>query len=222
MNKQFKHRLIGGLVILAIAALCLPLLFHETHPEVTPNISRTVPVPPAMQQIQLQLPGQQTTAQAGKDTSIAPKDAKTVAKETSSINEKLLKINPKTVPHNAAPVSKAKTIIATDKVAATKSNVVKVNAANTKAKSPVKLNQSLPQAWAIRLATFGSERNATALVKHLRAQHLDIFTRTQKHGNNVYTQVFVGPMIHHQQVVALQQKLRQDFHLNGVITQYTP
>jgi len=83
MKAQSKHRLIGSLVLLAVLAVFLPLLFHHPHPELQAQVSSSIPTPPAMQDIKLQLA---KTAKASKKLT-----SKKPSGEISKISATLLK-----------------------------------------------------------------------------------------------------------------------------------
>lgn len=56
MKKQIKQRLIGGLVLVALVAIFLPLLFHSTPPSATLSLSTEAPEAPPKPSVQLHLP----------------------------------------------------------------------------------------------------------------------------------------------------------------------
>jgi len=56
MEAKNKQRIIGGLVLLALVAIFLPLLFHNSRPSTRLQLSGQVPTAPTKPEVQLQLP----------------------------------------------------------------------------------------------------------------------------------------------------------------------
>ena len=56
MRVRTKQRLIGGLVLVAILAIFLPLIFHNTRPIVGDRLSQKQPTAPSMPKIDVQMP----------------------------------------------------------------------------------------------------------------------------------------------------------------------
>ena len=72
----------------------------------------------------------------------------------------------------------------------------------------------------IQLAVFSDHKNAQALVEKLRQRHFIAYTKHVIHNHHPMTAVFVGPEANRHQAFATQQKLRNEFRLNGEIKKY--
>lgn len=83
--------------------------------------------------------------------------------------------------------------------------------------TPVLDDQNVPVAWTLQLASFRDEANARSLRKKLVAAGHKVYTR--KIGELV--KVFVGPDIQRSKLEALQNELKSDFGLNGIIVRFT-
>lgn len=73
--------------------------------------------------------------------------------------------------------------------------------------------------WEIQLAVFSNERNAKQLMAKLHAHHYAAHTRRITHEGRHMIAVFVGPEFNHHKMMALQNHLRHEFHLGGVVKQ---
>ena len=82
---------------------------------------------------------------------------------------------------------------------------------------PVLDQQGVPVAWTLQLASFKDETNAKGLRKQLISAGHKVFTRKQ--GDLV--KVYVGPEFQKSRLESLQQELKQDFGLNGIIVRFT-
>lgn len=80
--------------------------------------------------------------------------------------------------------------------------------------------QGLPEGWSVRLASFSSTDNASALVTRLQAGGHRAYTRRVDSSQGVLTAVFVGPLANRAAAQALLERLQQDFQLNGMIVRY--
>lgn len=82
---------------------------------------------------------------------------------------------------------------------------------------PVLDQQGVPVAWTLQLASFKDETNAKGLRKQLISAGHKVFTRKQ--GDLV--KVYVGPEFQKSRLESLQQQLKKDFGLNGIIVRFT-
>jgi len=240
MQTKTKHRIIGGIVLLAIVAIFLPLLFHNSRPSMDLKLSTQVPSPPAKPEVQLQLPALDNAKGKASDQNEHPQSVKAAAQETPAITQHILNTAPAPAiaPKAAKEITKAHSKEATPKIrkkslpkarsqAVTTTKIVKrVAAAKTK---PAKfrkarqtlLQSSVPEAWTIQVASFTNLENAKRLVKRLRDKGFDVYTRQSQLRQGTITRVFVGPIINQAKVKEMMKQLKQQFRLKGVIRRYS-
>ncbi len=109
MEAKIKQRVIGGLVLVAVVAIFLPLLFHHAHPSMNLALSTDVPNAPNQPQVQLQLPADPhadnssensttTSAQNSMDsdtaTTISAQTVQTAAEKMPKVTQKILNTQP--------------------------------------------------------------------------------------------------------------------------------
>lgn len=76
------------------------------------------------------------------------------------------------------------------------------------------------EAWVVQLASLSREANALALQKRVRTFGLHAFTvRSDIDGKTLY-RVLVGPELLRSNAEIQQQKLRDEFNLNGLVVKY--
>lgn len=208
MNQGTKQRIVGTVVLLALALIFLPIIFDGEGSYQTPLESR-IPEPPVI----TLLPQPEPT----RPVIVADTDAITV--------------NP------SAPDAAAVTEPATETVAAEVGSTVPDAPASTSAEpeptvavvesEPVFTRASpgldatgLPEGWSVRLGTFSEAANATALVARLQASGYRAYTREVTNAQARLTAVYVGPWVERTVVEDYQQKLQDEFQLSGMVVRY--
>lgn len=207
MEIRTKQRLIGGLVLLAVVAIFLPLLFHNPHPS-TNSLSMPTPVvlvPPAPSKpvVQLQLPpspsaksaaGKTLSTSSSKLSTQKPQPLQMPAKETA-----VLTVSDSSVPEKIKPK--------------------KISGKPKPHPTQLFLSTSPPEAWVIQVASFSDSDNAKRLLNQLRARGFDAYS-CQSKGKKTIIRVFIGPDIDRNKIDQIQKELKQQLQLNGVIRKY--
>lgn len=229
MSAQIKQRVIGGLVLLALLAIFLPLFFNNPHPSA--NLAKNVPAEPVQPTVELQLP--QVAKQEIDDSQPIPNPMVTdsqpvvVAAQQPS-NASAVSTSPQAP---SEPVNQQKAAVVTS--AAESSKPIKVAAAalpktdhGSNAIAVVPVKQAYHQlvhakAWVLQLASFGHKDNANRLVAKLRQSGYQAYTREVKRsgGASIY-KVFVGPEINRDRVELLQDQLQKQYKLKGMVRRY--
>lgn len=125
-----------------------------------------------------------------------------------------------TVESDAPAVADAQSVVANQPVAAAPVAASTAAAAATST-PPASLDaQGLPEGWSVRLGSFSSADNVSALVTRLQAAGHRAYTRRVDSSQGVLTVVFVGPLVNRPAAQTLLERLRQDFQLNGMIVRY--
>lgn len=210
MQTKTKQRIIGAIVLLAIVAIFLPVLFHNARPSANLKLSTTTPPAPAKPVVQLQLPAIKSSpavpsaVNADQAANTQSQSAKEAAAQTPVVTQRILNTPPAPAPKKHSDVKvKRKAVQPTPSVA------------------PSLLQSAVPQAWVIQVASFSKQVNAARLVKKLRAQGLDVYTRHSQVDGLMITRVYVGPEINQNKIKKIQRQLRQQFQLKAVIKRYS-
>ena len=218
METKTKQRVIGGVVLVAVLAIFLPLLFHNSRPSAGLKISQHVPKPPASPDIQLQLP-------LNNSPSVTqPPSEKATVQQTPAVTRKILNIVPPKVMKTEKPLAMKKKPAVVKHKKSNKERAPAVKKQEAKSGSTASLSSfalSAPKAWVIQAGSFSDQQNADRLVKQLRAKGLDVYTRKRVSGGKAITRVYVGPEINLSKTKEMQQQLKKQFKLTGVIEKYT-
>lgn len=201
MEAQLKQRIVGGIVIICVLAIFLPILLHKPKTQSSAPVSLPIATPATVSQMSLQLP-QQTTATASTQSA-------QVANST---------------PQEKLAVAEQAVVTPVHTSAAHVKHVAKRVARPVPQHINTKILQSAvstPQAWVVQLGSFSEQRHATALVARLRAKGFEAYTRTSHESHGTITRVFVGPEINKAQMQRINTRLDKTFHLSGVVRKYT-
>ncbi|AHF68598.1 MULTISPECIES: SPOR domain-containing protein [Pseudomonas] len=219
LDKVFKQRMVGALVLIAVAVIFLPMLFTRQdevrqvqveapaapQAPVAPQVKvDPVPVPEPQILPQEPVPGEEdmsTASQLPPSMPIAPAPpvasapAQAPAQATAPAPApKPAKPAPATAPAAPAPATTAKA-----------------------APSGVDAN-GLSVSWSVQLASMSNRANADNLQKTLRAQGYNAYIRTADGVNRV----FVGPLIERAEADRLRDQLDKQQKLKGIVVRFQP
>lgn len=272
-----KQRVIGGLVLLALIAIFLPLLFRHsatTSQRTNPAAQSSVPLTnlsgaPAPASAMTQSANQQTAALLGSADNNAADTQITSTAHQKTITFTVKKVVPATqasltpqsttaspaasadssasvntdnttvakAPHQAKTNLSASTVAVkapakvegpTPKIAHTQAVVRKpvshtvthkvARVSRVEHRTPVRhRSRAVAKKWTVQLASFGEHKNALRLMRSLRRKGFKTYSvRARARGANI-TQVFVGPEASRWQANRIQQRLRREFKLNGIV-----
>ena len=219
LDNVFKQRMVGALVLIALAVIFLPMLFtrqDESHPVQVD--APAAPQAPAGQQVQVEpvtvpepqalpqepVPDEDNAAASNQPPSmpIAPAPAAQAPAAAAPQAAKPAPA-PKPTPPPAAPV--------TTPAAPSASAVAKA------APSGVDAN-GLSVSWSVQLASMSNRANADNLQKTLRTQGYNAYIRTADGVNRV----FVGPLIERAEADRLRDQLDKQQKLKGIVARFQP
>ncbi|MBX8508208.1 SPOR domain-containing protein [Pseudomonas cichorii] len=223
LDKVFKQRMVGALVLIAVAVIFLPMLFTRQdevrqvqveapaapQAPVAPQVKvDPVPVPEPQILPQEPVPGEEdmsTASQLPPSMPIAP--APPVASAPAQAPAQAAAPAPAPKPAKPAP-------------AATPAAPAPAPAPATTAKaapSGVDAN-GLSVSWSVQLASMSNRANADNLQKTLRAQGYNAYIRTADGVNRV----FVGPLIERAEADRLRDQLDKQQKLKGIVVRFQP
>jgi DedD protein len=219
LDKAYKQRMVGALVLIAIAVIFLPMLFSRQdearHVQVdapaapqAPAVSQLkvepvsvpeqqpLPQEPVPTDEELARPSQPTVNQQPPSMPIAPAPSKPVASAPAA------KATPAPAPAKPAPAPAAPTPAPAAPAADT--NRVDAN--------------GLSITWAVQVASLSNRANADNLQKTLRTQGYNAYIRTSDGVNRV----FVGPLIERAEADRLRDQLDKQQKLKGIVVRFVP
>lgn len=231
-KKYPGQRLVGALVLLALAVIIVPMIldFRKGY-DVAINKTNIPPKPadfrveilPLIDEQRVESPvGQPSKPEASADTrqAEAARPDKTVTTKKSAVassegNEKTAiqtsrGVKPVTTSPHAAQMKQA------GKAVSAKKKIAKAG------KPDKKLSTTLPapSAWVLQLGSFESRENAIALRNRLRKNGFRAFVDDIIVGGKKINRVFVGPELVKINTDILKRELKEDMNLNGMVIPY--
>ncbi len=210
LDKGLKQRVVGALVLVALAIIFLPMLLSR------PDESRHVVVDaPAMPQA----PAMPEVAQepvSVPEPELLPEEPVPVDQPATTPaplpTAPVATTQPSTPP--STPISPAPAVPVSPKPPVTASATPAAPAA---AAGRLDAN-SLPISWSIQLASLSNRASAESLQKTLRSQGYNAYIRSAEGMNRV----FVGPLIERAEADRLRDQLTKQQKLKGFVVRFQP
>ncbi|HJN96357.1 MAG: hypothetical protein CMQ15_12815 [Gammaproteobacteria bacterium] len=201
MKPGTKQRIVGTVVLLALALIFLPIIF-DGQGSYQNQISSRIPATPVVpilaepQQVRPVIIADVEAAEA-EPTDAEPTDGELTEAEPAPT------ANSETTPEPAT----SRVEVSTSEPAFTRD-------------IPSLDSSDLPQGWSVRLGSFSDESNANTLLKRLQAAGYKAYTRAIASEQGALTGVFVGPWLERSRVLDYQERLQQEFQLAGMVVLY--
>ncbi|MFW0756799.1 SPOR domain-containing protein [Pseudomonas sp. H11T01] len=213
LDNAYKQRMVGALVLVALAVIFLPMLFSRQDEQRQVRVEApAAPQAPAVPQVQVEpvvVPEPQSLPQepVPSDEEIAQQQAPSMPIAPS------VPVTPKAPPVVA---SKPATVPAAPKPAAAPP-VAPAMAKPDVGQSRVDAN-GLSVSWSVQLASLTSRESAESLQKTLRSQGYNAYIRSADGKNRV----FVGPLIERAEADRLRDLLSRQQNLKGFVVRFQP
>ncbi|MCG6578020.1 SPOR domain-containing protein [Pseudomonas sp. AF32] len=220
LDKAYKQRMVGALVLVALAVIFLPMLFSRQDEQRQVSVDApAAPQAPSVAPVQVEpvaVPEPQALPQepvpSDEDLAEQPVVPSTPAAPAAPVVAPTAPIKPAVGPAPAPAASAAPTV----KPAPTQP----ITAAPTKpdtTQSRVDAN-GLSVSWSVQLASLTSRESAENLQKSLRSQGYNAYIRSADGKNRV----FVGPLIERAEADRLRDLLGRQQNLKGFVVRFQP
>ncbi len=227
MNPGLKQRLIGAVVLIALAVIFLPMLLPGNGGSTMPLFGSNVPAAPGTRFEPIDIPIQ--TPPPAPSTQVSVVDQPTPGDVAS--NEKPQQPPLVAPAPAAAPPSVAVTPPATSPAPA-QPPVVAVQPSPVKPAQPQSpLKQTAPaqpvapatpprtpgEAWDVQLGSFSSSVNALALQDKVRKAGFSAYVEKVKAEQGISYRVRIGPEVSRDRADALRQQVQGKMKMNGIV-----
>lgn len=222
LDKAYKQRMVGALVLIAIAVIFLPMLF--TREDETRSVrvdAPAAPEAPVMQPVQIEPVAVPEPQQITQVETPAPSTAPPSRPIAPTPAQQAAPAAPAAAPVASAPVASApKPAVKPAPAPAQPSTPVQPPApTQAKAAAPSGVDANgLSVSWSVQLASMSNRANADNLQKTLRAQGYNAYIRTSDGVNRV----FVGPLIERGEADRLRDQLDKQQKLKGIVVRFQP
>ncbi len=210
LDNAYKQRMVGALVLVALAVIFLPMLFsREDEQRQVVVQAPAAPQASAMPQVQVEpvvVPEPQALPQepvpADEEIAVQPAPSKPVA-PSAAVAPAPVVAKPVTPPPALKPAPAQPVAVAPSKPDTSQSRVD----AN-----------GLSVSWSVQLASLSSRESAESLQKSLRSQGYNAYIRSSDGKNRV----FVGPLIERAEADRLRDLLGRQQNLKGFVVRFQP
>ena len=202
LDKAYKQRMVGALVLVALAVIFLPMLFSRQDEQRQIQVDApSAPEMPVMPQVKVE--------------PVAVPEPQVIPEEPAPVEQPVVE---QQAPAPVAPVV-AKPVVAAPKPPA-------VTPAQTVAQAPAKLDTTqkrvdpngLPISWSVQLVSLSNRASADNLQKTLRNQGYNAYVRSSGGMNRV----FVGPLLERAEADRLRDLLGKQQNLKGFVVRFQP
>lgn len=206
LDKVFKQRMVGALVLIALAVIFLPMLFSRQDEQRQVQVDApTAPQAPVMPRVQVE--------------PVPVPEPQVIEHEPELPVEQAVVAAPKPAPA-PAPVAP----VVSKPVAPAKPPAV--TPAQAVAQPPAKLDTTqkrvdpngLPISWSIQLVSLSNRASADNLQKTLRNQGYNAYVRSSGGMNRV----FVGPLLERAEADRMRDILDKQQNLKGFVVRFQP
>ncbi|MHC6224753.1 SPOR domain-containing protein [Pseudomonas sp. X10] len=208
LDKGMKQRMVGALVLVALAVIFLPMLF--TREDEMRQVRVEAPEAPAMPS----LPQVQVEPVQVPEPQVLPEEPPVV------IDESTAPVAPPSTPIAPAPsAAPAPEVASQPKAQPRPAPAPTTTATAPKPAVPGKVDANgLPVSWSVQLASLSSRTGADNLQKTLRSQGYNAYIRSVGGMNRV----FVGPLIDRAEAERLREVINRQHNLKGLVVRFQP
>ncbi len=205
LDKGLKQRIVGALVLIALAIIFLPMLLsrqdESRHVVVEAPAMPQAPAMPEVAQEPVSVP----------EPELLPEEP--VPVEQVATTPAPLPTTPSALPPPTTPIAPAPPAPPASKPPATASATPATPATQNRLDA-----NSLPISWSIQLASLSNRASAESLQKTLRSQGYNAYIRSAEGMNRV----FVGPLIERAEADRLRDQLTKQQKLKGFVVRFQP
>ena len=211
MNEVLKQRLVGALVILALAVVLWPVIFVE--PSVPPvDRASQVPAMPSLKEMQIASP--------------QPLEGMKPPPE----REPELHLVPPGALDNTAPGETGTDTAAAAEVAAQMPEDRVEESALEPEQEPEPArpvvgeldDQGIPIAWSLQVATLSNRDKAQALARELVALDYKAYLRVHHKDDKTLHKVYIGPNFDQEVLLRVKPDIDSKFKVNSIVSRYVP
>ncbi|MCP1419986.1 DedD protein [Pseudomonas laurylsulfativorans] len=213
LDKAYKQRMVGALVLVALAVIFLPMLFSRQDEQrqvtVEAPAAPQAPVLPPVQVEPVVVPEPQALPQEP-----VPSDDE-IAQQESAVP--VAPVAPAPAAKPVTPPSAPVPALAAKPATAPAQPITAAPGKPDTTQSRVDAN-GLSVSWSVQLASLANRESAEKLQKTLRSQGYNAYIRTADGKNRV----FVGPLIERAEADRLRDLLNRQQNLKGFVVRFQP
>lgn len=221
MEEDAKKRLVGAIVIVALAVIFVPMFISDDTDVSTTDVTSTIPDEPVVDDRfkaeSFLTPSDSGVGPLGDETWVDPAMALPLADDEVSSGELATFDQPAGQPAGSADVSTSSTAAPTRPIGSIGSNASTAPAEATSVPSaappspPPNANSDGMPSWVIQVASLGTAASADEMVAKLRGEGYSAFVERATVNGRLYYRVRVGPEVDRTRADKTAAKLGQKY-----------
>jgi DedD protein len=192
-----KQRVVGTVVLLALALIFLPIVF-DGEGSYQRTLSSRIPDPPVMRVMPDPIPERPVIQADVAATVVAQPGIRNTDIDTQADLDATAASSTSVLATNLPPGVELPTTVT----------------------RPSLDGNGLPVGWSVRLGSFSNTNNARNLTQRLLADGYRAYSREIRSAQGVLTAVFVGPQVERDKAEQLKQQLQTEFQLSGIVVKF--
>lgn len=203
MNEGLKQRIVGTVVLIAVAGIFLPMFLEFESPRPVDPATQ-IPPHPSIQPVELPEPTRPTNVPQPKPVESAFLPDYTEQDDGGQADE---------LQQTAPP---------TDSGATAGQNRTLVPKEPEKSAPPRLTEEGIPEAWVLQVGSFREHTRAEVLMGNLRKDGFKAYIRSQQVGGAPVHRVFVGPDILKANALADKKTVDSKYGVNSLVRKFEP
>jgi DedD protein len=196
VQQATKQRIVGSVLLLALALIFLPIIFDGQGSYESQLASR---IPEAPVFTPMERPVAERPRVIAEQPAVSPPDDKAASAADDTASQSPRGEQSAQQPETVAVVESAPDFVR---------------------QAPGLDDAGLPEGWAVRLGTFAEQANADELLSRLRDAGYKAYTRAVDSQQGALTAVFVGPWLDRARSNEYLEELQDRFRLSGMLVRY--
>ena len=199
MNVVLKQRLVGAIVLVAVAVIFLPSVLRQQQPEPVDTRSQ-IPEPPAMESLSFSVPEPPPaiTPAPEPETMFVPEET------TQPVVESLEQLAEPAPEHESSPAQPSQ------------------NSPQTETPAPAPSDTENRAAWVIQVASLSSSEGARRLRDRLQDEGYKAYVRSVTINGNEVSRVYIGPKLERSEADAIKADIDQQLQVNALVLRFQP
>jgi len=214
MDDGLKQRLIGAIVLVAIAVLFVPSLF-EKNSQRTVDLNTQIPPRPDVVTEILELPEPIRPVNIASSSEIGPLIE---VEGEQGQGRVIVDEGFQNIGQADTVISNAEQVVATQVAGSKPSDVADEN--NSTSSASVLDEDGVPVSWSIQVASFRSKTRALALIDKLQADGHPSYQREARGSQGPLYRVYVGPKINKQHILQAKVQIDKKYNTSAIVLEF--
>lgn len=194
MNDGLKQRLIGAVVLVALAVIFVPSLLREQQPEQV-NTRTQIPERPAIEPLTFDVPQQPENIEPAPapETMFMPEDQDQPVQDDLALDSDI-QVQTEQPRDPEAPAESKQ----------------------------VQLAEQGAQAWVVQVASFSNLETANKLRDRLQEQGYKAYVRSVELGSNTVSRVYIGPKLDRAEAESIKSAVDRSLRVDALVLKFQP